>query len=227
MNSDARATGQPRGPMEDSRPSESVIADILAVATREFAQHGLAGARIERIQQQTRTSKRMIYYHFGSKEGLYRAVLEHAFEAVRQADEGFDPLAGTPQQALQQICGNAFEAFLRHPEFVRLLAFENLAGAPFIRESELVSRFNRRALADMQAVLERGQHTGCIRLGINPIDVYINMVGLCFYHVAHHAGYRAAGFEQEENHRIQSQDFHQQRKRAIQESCWRYVKFGD
>ena len=116
---------------------------------------------------------------------------------------------------------------MRHPEFVRLLAFENLAGAPFIRESELVSRFNRRALADMQAVLERGQHTGCIRLGINPIDVYINMVGLCFYHVAHHAGYRAAGFEQEENHRIQSQDFHQQRKRAIQESCWRYVKFGD
>ena len=204
--------------------SEPVVSDILAVATREFAQYGLAGARIERIQQQTRTSKRMIYYHFGSKDGLYRAVLEHAFEMARQVDEGFYPQSGTPQQALQQMASNAFEAFVRHPEFVRLLAFENLAGAPFIRESERVSRFNRRALADMQVVLERGQRDGSIRLNVKPIDVYINMVGLCFYHVAHHAGYLAAGFEPEDNHRIQSYEFHQQRKRAIDNSCWRYVK---
>ena len=61
-----------------------VISDILEVATREFAAHGLAGARIEKIQQQTRTSKRMIYYHFGSKEGLYRAVIERAFELVAE-----------------------------------------------------------------------------------------------------------------------------------------------
>ncbi len=227
MNSDALAMDELRGPIDDDVATEPVVADILAVATREFAQHGLAGARIERIQQQTRTSKRMIYYHFGSKEGLYRAVLENAFEAVRRADEGFNPQAGTPQQALQQIASNAFEAFLRHPEFVRLLAFENLSGAPFIRESERVARFNRRALADLQAVLERGQRAGSIRMGLNPIDVYINMVGLCFYHVAHHAGYRAAGFGHEENQRIVSDEFHQQRKRAIEESCWRYVKFCD
>jgi Bacterial regulatory proteins, tetR family len=51
-------------PNDDSDP---VITDILSVATAEFALHGLAGARIERIVEHTKTSKRMIYYHFGSK----------------------------------------------------------------------------------------------------------------------------------------------------------------
>lgn len=207
--------------------ADSVIADILTVATREFALHGLAGARVERIQQQTRTSKRMIYYHFGSKEGLYRAVLEHAFQVARQGDDAFDPAAGTPRQALLQMANNAFEAFVRHPEFVRLLTYENLAGAPFIRDSPQVSRFNRRALADMQEVLDRGRRDGSVRLGVTAIDVYINMVGLCFYHVAHHAGYLAAGFDAEDSQRIRSQEFHLQRKLAIEESVWRFVKFGD
>ena len=102
-----------------------VISDILEVATREFAAHGLAGARIEKIQQQTRTSKRMIYYHFGSKEGLYRAVIERAFEMAREVDKDFDPQKGTPEQALKQIANNAFEAFTQNPSFVRLLTFEN------------------------------------------------------------------------------------------------------
>ena len=52
---------------------ERTMADILEVATREFAEKGLAGARIDEIAEATRTSKRMIYYYFGSKEGLYIA----------------------------------------------------------------------------------------------------------------------------------------------------------
>ncbi len=206
------------------RTSDHVIADILEVATREFASHGLAGARIEKIQQQTRTSKRMIYYHFGSKEGLYRAVIERAFELVRQVDRDFDPATGTPQQALMHIASNAFDAFTQHPEFVRLLTFENLAGAPFIRQSQHASRLNRMAMADLESVLKRGQADGCMRKDIKPLDVYINMVGLCYYHVAHHAGYLAAGFQSKESARIQSDTFHQQRKHAIQDTCWRYVR---
>ena len=54
------------------------MANILEVATREFSDKGLAGARIDEIAAATRTSKRMIYYYFGSKEGLYVAVLEEA-----------------------------------------------------------------------------------------------------------------------------------------------------
>jgi hypothetical protein len=204
--------------------SDIVISDILEVATREFAAYGLAGARIEKIQQQTRTSKRMIYYHFGSKEGLYRAVIERAFEIAREVDKDFNPQKGTPEQALKQIANNAFEAFTQNPSFVRLLTFENLAGAPYIRQSQHASRLNRMAMADLEIVLKRGHADGSIRKDIKSLDVYINMVGLCYYHVAHYAGYLAAGFQSKEHTRIQSNAFHKQRKRAIQDACWRYVK---
>jgi AcrR family transcriptional regulator len=205
-------------------PQDKVVADILEVATREFANHGLVGGRIERIQEKTRTSKRMIYYHFGSKEGLYRAVIEHAFSLARQVDKGFDSQVGTPAQALKKIAGNAFEAFSNNPEFVRLLTFENLAGAPFIRNSQHASRLNRLAMADLEAVLKRGKLDGTFRKDVKSLDVYINLVGLCFYHVSHHAGYLAAGFHSIQSSRIQSHTFHEQRKRAIQDTCWRYVK---
>lgn len=218
---------RPRGALDNGREEpDLVVEDILQVATREFAAYGLAGARIEKIQQQTRTSKRMIYYHFGSKEGLYRAVIERAFELAREVDKDFDPEAGSPEQALKRISNNAFEAFMKNPHFVRLLTFENLAGAPFIRESKHASRLNRLAMADLESVLKRGQTDGTIRLGIKPLDVYINIVGLCFYHVAHHAGYMAAGFEFKESANINSEIFHQSRKKAIEDTCWRYVKTG-
>ena len=110
------------------------------------------------------------------------------------------------------------------PEFVRLLTFENLAGAPFLRSSEQVSRLNRRALTDLDTVIARGQQDGSIRRDVHAIDVYINIVGLCHYHMAHHAGYLAGGFVDADQRHIQSQDFHRQRQRAIEESCWRYAK---
>jgi AcrR family transcriptional regulator len=207
--------------------NDPVIIDILLVATAEFASHGLAGARIERIVEHTKTSKRMIYYHFGSKEGLYRAVLDHAFKTAREHDGDFNPNVGSPEQALNTMVGNAFDAFVRNPDFVRLLSFENLAGASFIKDSRFVSEANQKAIEDLQTVIRRGQSQKVFRTDINAMDVYINMVGLCFYHVAHHAGYLAAGFKSSEHKRIQDNDFHAKRKVAIQETCLGYLRvFG-
>ena len=62
---------------------DPVIRNILDVAVAEFAEHGLAGARVDAIAARTRTSKRMLYYHFGSKEGLYAAALADAYAGVR------------------------------------------------------------------------------------------------------------------------------------------------
>ena len=59
-------------------------AEILDVATREFAEHGFSGARVDEIAERTRTTKRMLYYYFGSKEGLFVAVLERAYAEIRE-----------------------------------------------------------------------------------------------------------------------------------------------
>ena len=60
---------------ERMRDSERTRADILDVATEEFATNGYGGARVDEIAARTRTTKRMIYYYFGGKEQLYLAVL--------------------------------------------------------------------------------------------------------------------------------------------------------
>ena len=63
-------------------------AEILDVATREFAEHGYSGARVDEIAERTRTTKRMLYYYFGSKEGLFVAVLERAYATIRARRAG-------------------------------------------------------------------------------------------------------------------------------------------
>src|SRR3954463_11601310 len=65
---------------------EGAKQDILDVATKEFAQHGLSGARVDAIAARTRTAKHMIYYYFGSKEGLFLAVLEQSYARMRAAE---------------------------------------------------------------------------------------------------------------------------------------------
>ena len=66
---------------------EGTKRNIIEVATQEFAENGLSGARIDEIAAKTKSSKRMIYYYFGDKEGLYLRVLEEAYSKVR-ADRG-------------------------------------------------------------------------------------------------------------------------------------------
>ena len=69
-----------------SADAEASRANILDVALIEFADKGFSGARIDEIAEKTNTSKRMIYYHFGSKEGLYQAVLDKAYGGIRQTE---------------------------------------------------------------------------------------------------------------------------------------------
>ena len=99
-------TVQKRGKAESrTNDPERTMADIIEVATREFAEKGLAGARIDVIAEAMRTSKRMIYYYFGSKEGLYIAVLEEAYRRIRaiEADLHLEDL--TPEDALRKLVG--------------------------------------------------------------------------------------------------------------------------
>ncbi|MCE2933902.1 MAG: TetR/AcrR family transcriptional regulator, partial [Hyphomicrobiales bacterium] len=62
---------------------EGVKRNILEAAREAFVEHGFAGARVDDIAARTATSKRMIYYYFGDKRGLYVAVLEEAYSGIR------------------------------------------------------------------------------------------------------------------------------------------------
>lgn len=170
---------------------DPVKRNILEVALAEFANYGLEGSRIESIAAGTRTSKRMIYYHFGSKEGLYAAVLEFAYRMVRENEDMAYLEQLPPLQALERFAGYAFDNFSRYPDFIRLTLQENLRGARFVREQPEIKRVNRAGVEVVQRLLERGQADGSIRAGITALDTYITFVGLCAYQVSARPSYQA------------------------------------
>src|SRR3984885_13373469 len=84
------------------RDPEQTRAEILQVAADEIAEHGFAGARVDRIAAQMRTTKRMIYYYFGSKEELYVAVLERVYGDIRNIEQELDLDSLEPADAIKR-----------------------------------------------------------------------------------------------------------------------------
>ncbi len=131
--------------------------DIVEVATREFAQKGYSGARVDAIASRTRTSKRMIYYYFGSKEGLYLAVLEEAYSSIRRAEATLDLENLPPEAALRTLVGSTFDYYTEHPEFVRLVMNENIMEGVHMARSKAIGKLNVTVIDALRRIVSRGQ----------------------------------------------------------------------
>ncbi len=160
------------------------MADILEVAMREFADKGLAGARIDVIAQAMRTSKRMIYYYFGSKEGLYIAVLEEAYGRMRaiEADLHLEDLL--PEDALRKLVGFTLDYQRAHPEFIRLVMTENIHRGEYLRRSSGIQELNVPAIQGLRSVYERGVAAGVFRAGLDPVDLHMSISALSVFNIA-------------------------------------------
>jgi AcrR family transcriptional regulator len=163
---------------------ERTMADILEVATREFAEKGLAGARIDAIADAMRTSKRMIYYYFGSKEGLYLRVLEESYRRIRQveAEAHLDDLP--PEDALRKLVGHTVDYQWAHPEFVRLVQSENIQRAEYLAQSKMIRKLNVPAIESLARIIERGQRAGVFRSGLDAVDLHMSISALAVFNVA-------------------------------------------
>ena len=166
------------------RGAKETRENIIDVAMEEFSQKGLAGARIDEIAERTASSKRMIYYYFGGKDGLYRAVLERAYSRIRTQEQSsqFEDLP--PEEALRAMVGHNFDYHFDHPEFVRLVMNENLHYAEHIAQIESMKDRNRSVIDQLGAILERGRAAGVFRAGIDPVDLHLTISALSFYNVS-------------------------------------------
>ena len=108
---------------------------ILEAAKQEFAAHGLAGARVDRIAAEAGANKRMLYYHVGNKEDLYLEALEGAYEKIRVEERGLDLEHLDPPEAIEPLIDFTWNYFFRNPEFLALLNTENLAKARHLKRS--------------------------------------------------------------------------------------------
>jgi AcrR family transcriptional regulator len=173
------------------RALDPVARDILEAALAEFANYGFAGARIDQIVARTKTSKRMIYYHFESKEGLYSATLDYAYRRVGVDDMHAELELLPPLDALSTYAAAGFDQFCATPDFIRLALQENLQGGRFYENQPALRKINRDRLGVVERILRRGRADRSIRSDVKAIDVYINFVGLCAYHISARHSYRA------------------------------------
>lgn len=163
---------------------ERTRADIIEVATHEFSEKGLAGARIDVIAEAMRTSKRMIYYYFGSKEALYLAVLEEAYRRIRQIESDLHLEDLAPEDALRKLVGFTVDYQLANPDFIRLVMTENIHRGEFLAQSKMIQKLNVPAIDAVRHVYQRGVAAGVFRSGIDAVDLHMSISALSFFNVA-------------------------------------------
>ncbi|WP_409233759.1 TetR/AcrR family transcriptional regulator [Rhizobium sp. WCS2018Hpa-16] len=173
-----------RKPAVQSRNPERTRAAILEAARREVAAKGLAGARIDVVARRAGTNKRMIYHYFGDKDALYLAVLEDAYQHIRNAEHRLDLARKQPVDGLRELALFTWHYFLDHPEFLSILATENLNQARYLRQSTSIPEMHSNFISELKDVLLRGEKTGDFRAGLDPVDVYLTIASLGFFYLS-------------------------------------------
>ena len=172
-----------RAPTRTNDP-ERTKANILQVAEAEFGEKGLAGARIDEIAAATKTSKRMIYYYFGSKEGLYLAVLEESYRRVRDIEAELHLQDLEPEQALRRLVAFTFDHHLNHENYIRLVMSENIHRGQYLAQSPHIQELNVPAISAIQNLYQRGVKRGVFRNGLDPVDIHASISALSFFNVS-------------------------------------------
>ncbi|MDZ7918972.1 TetR/AcrR family transcriptional regulator [Rhodoferax sp.] len=160
------------------------MAGILEVATKEFAAKGLSGARIDAIAEATHTSKRMIYYYYGSKEGLYVAVLEESYRRMRQIEGQLHLEDMEPEAALRRLVEFTFDRHADNEDFIRLVMNENIEQGSYLAQSKTIQQLNVPAIQAIRQLYDRGVQQGVFRPGLDPVDIHASISALTFFNVS-------------------------------------------
>lgn len=170
-----------------SQDPEGTRRDILETASREFALNGLSGARIDEIAARTKSSKRMIYYYFGDKEGLYLRALENAYQQVRHGESALDTEGLSPSDALRRLVEFTFDHHHEHEEFIRMVMIENIHHGEYIDKSDVIRDLNVTAIDHIAEIYRRGVAEGVFRAGLDPVELHWQVSALCFFNVSNRA----------------------------------------
>ncbi len=174
------------------RDGEATRQAILDAAYHEFADKGLSGARVDAIVARSGVNVRMIYYYFGSKSGLYAAVLEQAYATMREAEQRLCLEALPPQRAMEALCGFVFDHHEADPRYSRIVSIENVHHAETLAALGDIRALNRPILTALDAILRRGREAGLFRPDATAWDVHLLMTSFCFFRVANRHTLQAA-----------------------------------
>jgi TetR/AcrR family transcriptional regulator len=163
------------------RNPEATQRKLLTAARREFAQNGLAGARVDEIAARAGVNKQLVYHYFGDKDALYLAVLEWVYEEIREQERKLNLEGLPPEQAIKKLIEASFDHLAAHPDFIVLLNDENRGGARHVRGSKRLEAMHSPLVSMVSKILGDGVRAGIFRRGINPVHLYISIAGLSYF----------------------------------------------
>lgn len=179
----ARPDGR-RGGGRRWRNAERTRADLLEIATEEFAEKGYAGARVEEIVQRCGVTKNVLYHYFESKEQLFVAVMEVAYERMRKRQNEWSFAELDAEEAMAKLTVYTFEHFRDEPQIIRLLNSENLYKAKHIAMSGKIPDLYNPLISAIRDVLAKGHAAGRFRGDVDPVDLYITISGLSYFYLS-------------------------------------------
>ncbi|MEM9221758.1 MAG: TetR/AcrR family transcriptional regulator [Pseudomonadota bacterium] len=169
-----------------TRDPKRTKAAILAAAREVFARRGFDGARIDSIAAASGVNKRMIYYYFTDKEGLFLAVLEAVYTELSRSAEALD-LSADPEEALARYVELTFAYYVANPHTIAILNNENLYEARHLRGSTVLPELKRPYVDKLNHVLRAGAERGVFRAELDTVTVHITVIALVYLFVGNNA----------------------------------------
>ena len=169
------------GKKPQRRNPEATRQKLLTAARREFADCGLAGARVDEIAARAGVNKQLVYHYFGDKDALYLAVLEWVYEEIRAQERKLNLEGLPPEQGIRKLVESSFDHLAAHPDFILLLNDENRGGARHVRGSRRLEAMHSPLVSMVDKILKQGVRDGTFRRGVNPVHLYISIAGLSYF----------------------------------------------
>jgi TetR/AcrR family transcriptional regulator, upper aerobic nicotinate degradation pathway regulator len=126
----------------------------------------------------------MVYYYFQTKEKLFIAVLEQAYDDLARAEQALVLPENDSLAALDAIVAFTWGYYLAHPEFISLLNSENLARGVHLRKSRRVRAMALAQMTVLERVLGQGERAGVLRAGLNSVQVYVLIAALGYFRLS-------------------------------------------
>lgn len=157
---------------------------ILRAATKIFAKHGYDGGSVGQISTAAQSYDRMIYYYFGSKEGLYIEVLEDIYRRMNEAESKLTLDVAEPVEALKAVIRFVLNYYRKHPEFITLLNTENLHKGRHIAKSLRAKDYSSPAIAVIGQILISGTTQKLFRADLQARDVYLLIASMGYFYLS-------------------------------------------
>ena len=135
---------------------------IFASALKHFSQKGFAATSLREVSEDAQTTKPMIYYYFGSKEGLYGSIVRQILEEMAEAIRTDLPAEAPVREQVMAFCESYLDHFLQQEEIIALVLREvfGLGGVPM---AEFSQALGERVRQPLDVIIARGMDTGVLQ----------------------------------------------------------------